>query len=997
MLYGNRSSRNQILKYQSAIDQDIIDGATIEVSGRIDPKALDWLNGTAVGERGPAPDVELLYTMPLPSGADYTFVLKRAENNRGLRYFNDDRTYTDEDRRIVAGIYKAIQDGSIGQLISDTHIEDPALRRLIKDPFYIQDVDLLRRYNEERTRVLNTKLLEKAASDQVNGERTRDSVSEYNTRSYIENTTRQYQDHLQQKPDTSRTKQTYLLGAEQAIENVTDRAYQRAQEIRAYEIARGNSPEEAERRLARAGLGYTGQPEGTGLDMDHIILDAIQEENKTAGRRGRQYDQPERFMDVSQLQDYLGSQDRRATDIRIFDPLTGTETVQSQVPLSQVKQIQRFIEGQNLERAREIAERNDQRLLELRVKPIHARTSEEKVEFRKLSMLPRYHGNKQRGIREPAEQELQFLTSGAKQSSQMMGDSLSDVPQEQRAARIEDIRREKEASDTAIDESRARLRQIYTHILGGEMAWLKMAKAASTDDNDLVKFRYVVTPEGAMPVAQVGLKGEIPAGGSYSELARGRNVYGAGELVFKRDAETGNWGLQEINNSSPQYPVSAEGTLGYVRNLVQQAGIDASQTDIFDARQRGIRLRDQHLIGPEIQMGRTRSQTENVETKPAETAKPDRFGYTGFFLDDASMSQVRGDLTINGASAPPRWTPPEKLHITEKFGVRESDGLPPNKSVKVVGHAVDEKGVEALVVSVDGQTTRADKRPYHLTRSLGEGRKASESMATVEKAMAIDKARAEGDLSKFSAEDIARYRYTPLRPEEQFKLGVQPKFEPTQETKAKEKPKKAEVPFEEMPPRQQAATALKATPREYLDKTISTRTPENRMGSYWEMTPEQLKRAIHTADWKPFEDKDGVIKAPARAYQATIPGGRLGMTTLDAVPPNAKLYLVDPKRTGNWSLATSGAAEPVTDKATLILGPGDDGKMMSWTFHPGDPVRPSNLDSAKLQSILGDLGINTDTTRIEISRAELDKINSQLPADQQMTMVKLETQANTSH
>ncbi|HEY9790649.1 MAG TPA: hypothetical protein V6D22_09645 [Candidatus Obscuribacterales bacterium] len=383
-----------------------------------------------------------------------------------------------------------------------------------------------------------------------------------------------------------------------------------------------------------------------------------------------------------------------------------------------------------------------------------------------------------------------------------------------------------------------------------------------------------------------------------------------------------------------------------------------------------------------------------AEPKAEATAKPDRFGYTGFFLDDAAMNKVRGSLQINGAEVAPKWTAPDQLHITEKFGVRESAGLPANKSVKVVGHALDEKGIEALVVSVDGQTTRADKRPYHLTRSLGEGRKANESMATVEKAIAIDKARTEGDLSKFSAEDIARYRYTALRPEEQFELSVQPKFEPTAETKAKEKPKKVEVAFEDMPPRQQAATALKSTPRDYLDKNISTRTPENRMGSYWEMTADELKRAIHTADWKPFEDKDGVIAAPARAYQSTIPGGRLGMTTLESVPQDAKLYLVDPKGTGKWSLATSGAMEPVTDKATLIVGPGDDGKMISWTFHPGDPVRPSNLDSAKLQSILGDMGISADTTRIKITRAQLDKINSQLPPDQQMTMVKLESPAN---
>jgi hypothetical protein len=32
---------------------------------------------------------------------------------------------------------------------------------------------------------------------------------------------------------------------------------------------------------------------------------------------------------------------------------------------------------------------------------------------------------------------------------------------------------------------------------------------------------------------------------------------------------------------------------------------------------------------------------------------------------------------------------------------------------------------------------------------------------------------------------------------------------------------------------------------------------------------------------------------------------------------------------------------PVADKTVILLGPGDDGREVVWTFHPGDPVAPS--------------------------------------------------------
>ena len=62
--------RNQALKYQTAIERGVVSGATIEVRGRIDIDFLAWAMGTAIDDPGAVPDVEIVYTVDLPSGKE---------------------------------------------------------------------------------------------------------------------------------------------------------------------------------------------------------------------------------------------------------------------------------------------------------------------------------------------------------------------------------------------------------------------------------------------------------------------------------------------------------------------------------------------------------------------------------------------------------------------------------------------------------------------------------------------------------------------------------------------------------------------------------------------------------------------------------------------------------------------------------------------------------------------------------------------------------------
>ncbi|MBC5781366.1 hypothetical protein H8N03_00330 [Ramlibacter sp. USB13] len=66
-------------------------------------------------------------------------------------------------------------------------------------------------------------------------------------------------------------------------------------------------------------------------------------------------------------------------------------------------------------------------------------------------------------------------------------------------------------------------------------------------------------------------------------------------------------------------------------------------------------------------------------------------------------------------------------HVTLKAYVDAKSALPPPATGVIVGRSDDGRGVEAMVVQVDGSTERPDGSKYHVTWSLGPNRKAVES------------------------------------------------------------------------------------------------------------------------------------------------------------------------------------------------------------------------------------------------------------------------------
>ena len=66
-------------------------------------------------------------------------------------------------------------------------------------------------------------------------------------------------------------------------------------------------------------------------------------------------------------------------------------------------------------------------------------------------------------------------------------------------------------------------------------------------------------------------------------------------------------------------------------------------------------------------------------------------------------------------------------HVTLRTGATPSTPLPRKPKAWIVGRADDGKSLECLVVELDGTTDRPDGSTYHITWSLGPGRKARES------------------------------------------------------------------------------------------------------------------------------------------------------------------------------------------------------------------------------------------------------------------------------
>jgi hypothetical protein len=100
-------------------------------------------------------------------------------------------------------------------------------------------------------------------------------------------------------------------------------------------------------------------------------------------------------------------------------------------------------------------------------------------------------------------------------------------------------------------------------------------------------------------------------------------------------------------------------------------------------------------------------------------ARPGK-GVIGWKLDRAERDELLSRF-------PPAYDKAVADHVTLRAHVDGKAKLPPATVGVIVGRADDGKGVEAMVVQIDGSADRPDGSKYHITWSLAPGRKAVES------------------------------------------------------------------------------------------------------------------------------------------------------------------------------------------------------------------------------------------------------------------------------
>ena len=89
----------------------------------------------------------------------------------------------------------------------------------------------------------------------------------------------------------------------------------------------------------------------------------------------------------------------------------------------------------------------------------------------------------------------------------------------------------------------------------------------------------------------------------------------------------------------------------------------------------------------------------------------------GWKLDPTEREQLLKDC-------PPAYSEVVADHVTLEVGGK---AIPPEVRASIVGRADNGSGVECMVVTIDGTVDRPDGSTYHITWSLGPGRKARES------------------------------------------------------------------------------------------------------------------------------------------------------------------------------------------------------------------------------------------------------------------------------
>jgi len=140
----------------------------------------------------------------------------------------------------------------------------------------------------------------------------------------------------------------------------------------------------------------------------------------------------------------------------------------------------------------------------------------------------------------------------------------------------------------------------------------------------------------------------------------------------------------------------------------------------------------------------------------------------------------------------------------------------------------------------------------------------------------------------------------------------------------------------------QAIDAIRRLMPGYFEKTVAGRLPETGAGSIVDgfESAEELEKALVAASWESYSHP--AVMAGTEAFITKDVRGKLGMIDLVDLPAGTFVTLDDRKRTGKVSCTVEGVRGEDVDFTVIILGK-HEGEEVVFTFHPGDPVDPSQV------------------------------------------------------
>lgn len=624
---------NQLLKYQTAIEQKKIDGATIEIRGRLSKEFLFWALGGSIVDDGGIPDVEIIYNLQLPSGGEYRFVLKKAKHGNGLKFENEDKNYSEEDTQAINGLFKSIIDRDIIQYIADVNVDNPSeelapYTKTENGPYQIERPDLFVEYENKRRETLQKRLTEKKYKSLINNENLRSATHELAApemaEKWVTNIFEAFQNELEHGDPNNRRvatlKKKYLVKEPEKRQKIIAKVVEIVAKVREFELNRAQDSARDDLHKTKVEMGYHGLPEGVALDVEHIIMDAIQmvDEKK---KIKRSYDKSEtyRFLNADELNEYLTPElDRTYQELKIFDPLAVLDEERLVVAeFSSSNQAERAssekgirekkiaIAGENFRRAESALKEMEKYLHELksrqektplllaRIKQDEGRLMRYRDKVVRIKSLIGKMDEQLTGVMEDKNKKIGRVkkiegAAGLKKKAKM-GDveAQSNLKRIERiVARINVLRADRAAKfKPQIESLTKEIQSLYEEKIGEE-DWQQIGvRILEENTQNMIKFIYVIRADGELVVSEEIIRGEVSGRAAHSELANGRNIYGAGELAFAK--QDGRWVLVEINNGSGHYRPNFL-TLNYVEAAIKKAGIDTAKAVKKEAILRAI-------------------------------------------------------------------------------------------------------------------------------------------------------------------------------------------------------------------------------------------------------------------------------------------------------------------------------------------------------------------------------------------------------------------------